>query len=109
MLNLLDNAFEHLILKTENTADWRRQKAIEFPGDLRNLRAAEALDRLALWLREIPAESPFRAFYAGLDLAEDAAETLNDYEDAMLRSVGFGANVENAEHLLGAIIMMSEV
>lgn len=94
MLNLVDNAFEHLTLKTENTADWRRQKAIEFPDDLRNLRAAEALERLAFSLRVIRAESPFRAFYAGLDLAEDAAETLNDYEDAMLRSVGFGANFE---------------
>jgi hypothetical protein len=31
----------------ENTAEWRRQKAQQFPDDERNLKAAEALDRLA--------------------------------------------------------------
>jgi hypothetical protein len=44
----LCNLDGHLKSDVEGTAEWRRQKAEEFPDDKRNLEAAEALDRLAL-------------------------------------------------------------
>jgi hypothetical protein len=41
----------------ENTASWRRQKAVEHPGDMRNLEAAELLERLAEEVRALRGSS----------------------------------------------------
>ena len=38
---------EKIGYQVQGTADWRRQKAEQFPDDERNLEAAEELDRLA--------------------------------------------------------------
>ncbi|MDX0831231.1 hypothetical protein GOD82_15010 [Sinorhizobium medicae] len=35
-----------LLIDFEGTARWRREKAIEYPNDKRNIEAAEALERL---------------------------------------------------------------
>src|SRR5512140_1067506 len=42
-----DEIREALRLDFEQTADWRRSKAAEYPGDSRNLEAAALLDKLA--------------------------------------------------------------
>jgi hypothetical protein len=34
--------------QVQSTAEWRREKALQFPDDMRNLRAAEELERLAV-------------------------------------------------------------
>ena len=46
---MIDPAVERQTLKEEfeRQADWRRQKAEEYPEDARNLKAAERYDRLA--------------------------------------------------------------
>jgi hypothetical protein len=50
----MSNTLSHLIeLNVESTADWRRMKAVEFPDDRRNLKAAEELDQLAKELGEL--------------------------------------------------------
>ncbi len=42
-----DEIREALRLDFEQTADWRRSKAAEYPEDSRNLEAAALLDKLA--------------------------------------------------------------
>src|SRR5712675_1433058 len=49
----ISNTLDHLILHVESTAEWRREKAEEFPDDSRNLEAAERLDQIAKELREL--------------------------------------------------------
>jgi hypothetical protein len=40
----------------ESTAHWRREKAAEFPDDVRNAQSADGLDALATWFRALPAD-----------------------------------------------------
>jgi hypothetical protein len=47
-----------LIDQVENIAWWRSKKALEYPGDIRNKTASEALMRLAAQLKDIPAYHP---------------------------------------------------
>ncbi|WP_232628895.1 hypothetical protein [Methylobacterium sp. Leaf118] len=42
-----DDAMQALYDTLLETARWRREKAVEFPKDARNLDAAETLERLA--------------------------------------------------------------
>jgi hypothetical protein len=39
-------------------AEWRSQKAAEYPEDERNARAAAALERLSAWFRALPEDDP---------------------------------------------------
>jgi hypothetical protein len=78
-------AFQLDLLRTEflNTADWRRQKAIEHPDDKRNEEAAQLLERLATTVEQVEAHL-IKAFY---ELREDSREA-EEYSE-MLRKVGF--------------------
>jgi hypothetical protein len=49
-----DEIREALRLDFEQTADWRRSKAAEYPEDSRNLEAAALLDKLAAVLKGTP-------------------------------------------------------
>src|SRR5882757_6110914 len=42
-----DDLNELIGYQVQSTAEWRREKAEQFPNDIRNLRAAEELERLA--------------------------------------------------------------
>jgi hypothetical protein len=83
-----------------NTADWRRQKAIEYPDDNRNLEAAELHEQLASTVDQIePAllEAYIKAreegdFYAG--------ETFSE----MTRTVGFEWAPKTATEFLSEFI-----
>jgi hypothetical protein len=87
------------------TAEWRRQKADQFPNDTRNAEAAEELERLA---REIDA-------LEGSEIERqinDAHDSINKVDDGdawmkiseavsdQLRSVGFHSSYETAAELL---------
>ena len=51
-----DVAWTREMLKTEleDQAEWRRQKAVEYPHDRRNLDSAEEYERLAKTVKDIP-------------------------------------------------------
>jgi len=71
------------------SARWRRERAVEYPSDKRNLEAAMLLDRLADTVREIePALlGAWRELYKESDV-----ETWNE----MIRQVGFYSDSKNA-------------
>jgi hypothetical protein len=66
-----------------NTADWRREKAAEYPDDKRNLEAVTALERLADTVDQIEPD----LLGAYIELWEDAIEA-EEYSE-MLRTIGF--------------------
>ncbi len=83
-LGYYDNIWEF-----DDTADWRRQKAVEYPDDERNLAAAEQLDQLKATAQDVP-EDVRRA------VAECYANRGEHWHE-MMRAVGFSAGYENAE------------
>jgi hypothetical protein len=84
---------EGLRFHFENTAQWRREKAKEYPENERNLQAAEWLDELAASVDNIPDE--LLCNYEALE-CEKAGEELSE----ILSGVGFRTAYENAAHFL---------
>jgi hypothetical protein len=79
-------------------ADWRREKAVEYPDDVRNLEAARVLDRLAATADAVPPDVV--AAYEGL--FEDAPDS-EEWSD-MLREVGFHGWYDTAEEFVREFI-----
>jgi hypothetical protein len=79
----------------ESTAEWRRQKAQQFPDDSRNLRAADELERLAGEISALEGTEIHRQIDKLFDLAHQAEADsdlccdLNESVSAELRSIGF--------------------
>jgi hypothetical protein len=74
----------------ERTAEWRRLKALEFPEDSRNLKAAEELDKLAKEIRELDGSE----IHSEIDFLIDDSEgmdwsRLGEEVSEALRSIGF--------------------
>ena len=71
------------------SARWRREKAVEYPSDKRNLEAAVLLDRLADTVKEIEPSllAAWRELYDESDI-----ETWNE----MIHQVGFYSDSKNA-------------
>jgi len=100
--------------KVEGTADWRRTKAVEFPQDGRNLKAAEELDRLAaeiekldgspIHMQLIEAEEQLCSAPGGDDVWIEIGETLS----AELRSIGFHYNSTAPEFLQWYLDLLQE-
>jgi hypothetical protein len=92
--------YNHTDLSDEfsRNAEWRREKAIEYPNDKRNLEAAALLDRLAATTGDI---EPM-VVEAFAELFEDLvdAESWND----MIREVGFQRCPATASELVSAFI-----
>ena len=90
-----DEIREALRLDFEQTADWRRSKAAEYPEDQdRNLEAAALLDKLAASVETV---AP--------DLLDAYGSLRDDYMDSeqhseMFRQIGFHSWPETAEDLL---------
>ena len=85
------------------TAYWRREKAIEFPDDVRNLEAARELDRLAVEIAALEGSK----LHAQLDkLFEDKEGGLIAMPiiSEILRQVGFSRWYDTGEELLQAIV-----
>lgn len=79
-------------------AEWRREKAKEYPGDGRNLEAAVTLDHLAATADAVPDDV--------LDAFQKLCRDLDDAEvfNEMLRQVGFYSAPETAEAFVRAFI-----
>lgn len=89
-----DEFKEQIALAVEGTADWRAQKAEEYPHDTRNARSAEALSNLALRLRQLPADHPkFTAlwwlWYRPKSEAIESIENLVTEESRYIGRYGF--------------------
>jgi len=93
-----DEIREALRLDFEQTADWRRSKAAEYPEDSRNLEAAALLDKLAASVETV---AP--------DLLDAYGSLRDDYMDSeehseMFRQIGFHSWPETAEDFVMACI-----
>jgi hypothetical protein len=75
-------------------AEWRRQKAVEYPHDKRNLEAAEILERLAASADQI--EPQLLSVYEDMWVDFRAAEVQTE----MLRQVGLYFWPDNATEFL---------
>jgi hypothetical protein len=73
-------------------AEWRREKAEQYPDDKRHLEAATIFDRLAATIDAIP-QDVFIAF-----------SKLEVRWTEMLRDVGFGSSPKSAEELVRSFI-----
>ena len=85
------------------TAYWRREKAIEFPDDVRNLEAARELDRLAVEIAALQGSK----LHAQLDKFfedEDGGLIAMPIISEILRQVGFSRWYDKGEELLQAIV-----
>jgi hypothetical protein len=70
---------EHLQGQIEGTAHWRTRKSEEHPGDLRNLRSAESLAKLAKRMRRLSTRNRVLVILHRLD--ETAGNLLVDHDD----------------------------
>ncbi|QDW36347.1 hypothetical protein FFI89_003830 [Bradyrhizobium sp. KBS0727] len=85
------------------TAYWRRNKAIEFPGDARNIEAANELDRLAIEIAALEGSK----LHVQLDKIfedEDSGSIAMSVISDMRRQVGFSRWYATGEELLQAIV-----
>jgi hypothetical protein len=85
------------------TAYWRREKAIEFPDDVRNLEAARELDRLAVEIAALEG-SKLHALLDKFFEDEDGGLIAMPVISEILRQVGFSRRYDTGEELLQAIV-----
>ena len=90
--------------QVEGTADWRREKAKEFPNDAdRNLKAAKELDQLAVEIEALDGSEIHNQISELLDtLSDDAFSHWTDVSEAVsaeLRSVWFHTSCTGQEFL----------
>jgi hypothetical protein len=89
--------------EVQNTAEWRREKAKQFPDDTRNLRAAEELERLAAQIEQLEGSAIRERVRALYDRYRAAANgSVDIYEDvsAELRAIGFHNGYATGEQFL---------
>jgi hypothetical protein len=91
--------------QVQSTAEWRRDKARQFPDDARNLRAAEQLEQLAAQIEKLE-DSDIHQRVADIHdrftVADDGDGWLTVGEDvsAELRAIGFHSGYETGEQFL---------
>ena len=98
----VQNLREDIGLHISSTAVWRRQKAVDYPDDARNTRAAVLLEELMATVATCPVA--VMESYATLCVAPETFEHLIEAESDALRRVGFLIFPESVEELLLGII-----
>jgi hypothetical protein len=102
-----------LIDQVENSAWWRSEKALEYPGDTRNMTASESLRHLAAQLKDIPADHPKIWELWRMDFSlrlsgasnEEFGTIDNEAISEELRAFGFsGGEPTNPEEFLDCLI-----
>jgi len=93
--------------QVQSTAEWRRQKAEQFPDDSRNLKAADELERLSQEINDLEGSEIHRQIDVLNTLAcesdcvlERVNEDLNESVSAELRSIGFHGSYESGTNFL---------
>ena len=100
-----DDLNELIGYQVQNSAQWRRNKAEQFPDDPRNLRAAEELERLAAQIEKLEDSEVHKRVHDITDrfTAVDDGDgwyKVNEDLSAELRSIGFHTGYESAEQFL---------
>lgn len=85
---------EQLIAHVESSADWRAEKAEQYPDDARNMRSSQALTKLAEKLKALPAnDENVAAYEAVMDrlVESDGDEMFGviEYESQYIGRYGF--------------------
>ena len=92
--------------QVQSTAAWRRDKAVQFPDDGRNLKAAEELERLAAQIERLEGSelhTLVRDTYDRFLAADDDGggwSGIDEDVSAQLRSIGFHIDYATGEQLL---------
>jgi hypothetical protein len=89
------------IVDFAGTADWRRRKAEEYPGDARNAKAAELLGHLAEQVQALEGSRLHRRLEElwsnqPKDIWPGCGETFSERVSEALRSVGLYSSPDNA-------------
>ena len=86
--------FKQLITNVQSSAEWRAQKAEQYPEDKRNLRSSEALTKLADNLRALSGNDEnvvaYEAAVARLSKDDDGVRRVVEHESAFIGRYGFG-------------------
>ena len=83
---------DYVIARVQTTAEWRRDKARQYPGDRRNRDTAEALEELARELAALPAEE-FQKLDELQTRAGETGDRLSDISEAEDQLLGrYGGN-----------------
>jgi hypothetical protein len=90
-----------LIFQIQHTADWRREKAEQFPDDTRKLEAAKELDTLAAEIEKLDGSEIVRQIWELIELTDpdDGVQSEEDVS-AQLRSIGFHRSFTGMEFLV---------
>lgn len=89
----------------EQQAEWRREKAIQYPNDQRNIEAAEIFDRLAV---TSPVSNELETQFDALWHGEASPDISEEWSQA-LREVGFYRWPETAEELVRDFVTAREL
>ena len=96
----------------EANAEWRREKAVEFPEDAnRNNAAAEASDELATIFRNDDTDEDILAEYAEMFDGDNPSVDPTSAHEALgivLRGIGFGRAYATAEGFLQDVISQAK-
>jgi hypothetical protein len=90
-------------------ARWREQKAVQYPEDTRNAKAAELLRQLAEVAKDVPEnvflayEEAFQAILSSKTWEDGMMEALEEWNQ-MMREIGFHAEYDDAEEFLRTYI-----
>jgi len=104
-----DNLNEIIGYNVQGTAEWRRQKAEQFPDDARNVKAAEDLERLAAQIEALEGSAIHKQIEeaqdsinraCGVNNGWDVWQDINETLSAELRSIGFHGGYSTAAELL---------
>jgi hypothetical protein len=86
---------EQIIDRVESSADWRAEKAEQYPNDTRNMRSSQALTKLAEKLKSLPANdenvAAYEAVMSRLVESDDCDEMIGvfEYESQYIGRYGF--------------------
>ncbi len=97
---------ELLIGSFLHTAEWRREKAEEFPDDDRNIAAAELLEQLATGAGDLRGTDLEQRYFKVLERADGHPDVhlLCEAESEALRSVGFHSWPANATEFVDDLV-----
>jgi hypothetical protein len=95
---------DSLINEVACTADWRREKAAEYPDDERNNQAAALLDSLAAELDGLEASDALWTKYAECWEGETGGVLIAEDISTFLREVGFSTFPSSGREFLDELL-----
>jgi hypothetical protein len=99
---------EQLVLSIEGTAQWRSEKAQEYPQDTHNLTAEKALNALADYIKSLPNDHPlFLSMMFFWDRENPNAEIISAEENDIIRTYGYQASPD-PEAFVNQLIQLYE-